>query len=153
MQIVSEKKKIILLMLFFVYILVVLNLTIFRFGFQYDDRQLNLMLFTKLISIYRNAGVSEFLRLFLGNIGWFFPFGFLLPVIMKKKSFFAVIVFGFIFSIIIETIQFFTRKGVAELDDVILNTLGVVIGYLSYKIVYRIKVYWESISMQKNSPR
>ena len=135
-----EKKKTIFIVLFTVYICVVLYLTIIRFGFRYDDRQLNLIPFIKLINIYRNMGIGEFLRLFLGNIGWFFPFGFLLPIIMKKKNFFTVILLGFIFSVAIETTQFFTRKGVAELDDVILNTLGAAIGYLCYKILNRIGI-------------
>jgi len=138
-KIILSKKRAILTTLFVAYILIVLNLTIVRWGFRYDERQLNLIPFVKLITTFKKAGISEFLRLFLGNMGWFFPFGFLLPTIMEKeKRGFTVIFSGFIFSLSIEIIQFFTRKGVAELDDVILNTLGTAVGYLSCMLLFRL---------------
>lgn len=127
---VSKNQKVIFLVIFIVYILVVLNLTVFRFGFQFDERQLNLTLFADLINIYNNVGMSyQFLRLFLGNILWFVPFGFLLPMLLKRISFLKIIVIGFLFSFTIEASQFIFYKGVAELDDLILNTIGVAIGY------------------------
>ncbi|MCL1819336.1 MAG: VanZ family protein [Oscillospiraceae bacterium] len=129
-----EKKKLICLIIFMTYISIVLKLTVFRFGFLYDKRQLNATIFIDLINVYRNVGTGVFLRLFLGNIGWFVPFGFFLPVLLKKERFSAVIITGFLFSLSIETLQYVFRKGVAELDDLILNTLGVVIGYLIYKL-------------------
>ena len=127
---VSKNQKIICLVIFTVYILIVLNLTVFRFGFQFDERQLNLTLFADLINIYNNVGMSyQFLRLFLGNILWFVPFGFLLPMLLTRASFLKIIAIGFMFSFAIEASQFIFYKGVAELDDLILNTIGVAIGY------------------------
>ena len=127
--------KIICLIIFIIYIAVVLKLTIFRVGVYYNEPQLNLSLFTDLIKTYKNAGLWQFSRLFLGNIGWFVPFGFLLPILLKKMNLLKVAVLGFLFSFGIETMQYIFRKGVAELDDLILNTLGAVIGYLLYKFL------------------
>ncbi|HHY82008.1 MAG TPA: VanZ family protein [Clostridiales bacterium] len=132
---IIEKKKTVCLILFIVYILIVLKLTIFRFAVNYDEPQLNLTFFTDLIYVYKNAGVIEFLRLFLGNIGWFIPFGFLLPMLLKKKSVLKVAILGLVFSFSIEVSQFIFRKGIAELDDLVLNTLGAVIGYILYTII------------------
>jgi len=129
-----EKKKTIFLFLLVANMLIVLRLTIFR-PFTYVERQLNLRLFTGLTDIYNNVGVWQFLRLVLGNIGWFVPFGFMLTALLKKKVFVIVITLGFAFSFTIEMLQFIFRKGVAELDDLILNVLGVVIGYYMYGLL------------------
>ena len=120
---------------FILYILIILKLTIFRADVNYAERQLNLSLFTDLIYIYKHAGIRLFLRFFLGNIGWFVPFGFFTPLLSQKENPLKTIIPGMIFSLLIETSQFIFRKGVAELDDIILNTLGVAIGYFSYRYI------------------
>ena len=132
-------KKIALLALFALYIGVVLCLTVFRFQTHYATRQLNLRLGIALIEAYKNEGFWPFMRLFAGNIGWFVPFGFLLPMIWKRGCFWAVALSGFAFSLAIETAQYLFRKGWAELDDLILNTLGVVIGYLLHMLWRRLR--------------
>jgi len=129
-----KTQKAICLIIFVIYILIVLRLTIFRSG-VYNERQLNLSLFTDLINTYKYSGITRFLWLFLGNIVWFIPFGFLLPMLLKNSSFLKTAACGFMFSFAIETTQFFTYKGVAELDDLILNTLGAAIGYLFFKLL------------------
>jgi len=127
----DKRVKIICLLAFLVYILIVLRLTVFRFN-VFNERQLNLTIFADLIDVYRNVGIARFLWLFFGNIGWFVPFGFLLPILLKRESFLKVIVMGAMFSLAIESVQFVFRIGVAELDDLILNTLGTAIGYLIF---------------------
>ena len=135
----DKRIKTISFIVFSVYILLVLKLTIFRSGVLYEERQLNLTLFSDLFLVYKNEGLRRFLWLFLGNIGWFVPFGFLLPTLLKKESFLRILVIGFMFSFAIESLQFIFRIGVAELDDLILNTLGIAIGYLIYKLWLRYK--------------
>ena len=130
-----KKNKLIFLTAFVIYILVVLKLTVFRVNVHYYERQLNLRLFIDLINVYRHVGIGEFARLFLGNIGWFIPFGFLLPVLLKKESLIKTMIMGMMFSLIIETLQFVFHKGVAELDDVILNASGTALGYCIFKIL------------------
>ena len=124
-------KKISIWLVFLVYLTIILRLTIFRTALL-DERQINLSLFIDLINIYRNAGLTPFIRLFFGNIAWFIPFGFFLPMIIKRNHFLIIILAGFLFSLVIETSQFVFYKGVAELDDLILNTSGVAIGYLLF---------------------
>ena len=68
------------------------------------------------------------------NIFFFFPVGFLLGIVMKKKSVWLVAFVGFILSILIETIQLFSRRGVFNIDDVINNTLGCALGYCMFRI-------------------
>lgn len=58
----------------------------------------------------------------------FIPFGFLgwiIPELKKLKP----LIFGFISCIVIvEALQYFTRMGIFEVDDIILNTFGVYLG-------------------------
>jgi glycopeptide antibiotics resistance protein len=130
----AKKCKTLIWCLFFIYILIVLLLTVFRFGASYAERQINLTLFVDLINIYRNYGAGLFLWLFLGNIFWFVPFGFLLPLLLERHRFVKTMLAGFLFSLAIETLQFVFYKGVAELDDLILNSLGVLIGFCLCKL-------------------
>ena len=134
MKILLEKKKVMVFLLFIIYILIILRLTIFR-SYTYSETQLSLLLFIDLVDIYKNIGMWQFLRLFIGNIGWFIPFGFLLSMLLKKSVFFKVVMFGLAFSFVIEMLQFILRKGVAELDDLILNVLGAIIGYFLYRFL------------------
>lgn len=66
---------------------------------------------------------------FLGNIILFIPFGFLLPCVTDWNRMWKTVVTGIGFSLLIETIQLITSRGCFDFDDVILNSLGCVIGY------------------------
>lgn len=61
----------------------------------------------------------------LQNIAFFIPFGALLPV----KNWKAVLITAIVFSVLIELVQYIGGFGLAELDDVICNTLGAMIGF------------------------
>lgn len=72
----------------------------------------------------------------LGNLLIFTPMGFLLPLLSKKcRQAWIVICVGFFSSLAVETIQFVFRVGSADIDDLILNTLGAWLGYLAYKSI------------------
>lgn len=63
------------------------------------------------------------------NILLFIPFGFLVPAIWKeRRSLKKVALMGFGLSLIIETLQIFTFR-LTDIDDLIFNTLGAVLGY------------------------
>jgi glycopeptide antibiotics resistance protein len=68
----------------------------------------------------------------------FIPFGFLgwiFPRLQNLKE----NIFAFISAIvIIEALQYFTRLGICEVDDVILNTFGVFLGW-QIKRLFEIK--------------
>lgn len=68
-----------------------------------------------------------------GNILIFVPFGFL-GIVFPKLNQFSILILDFLFAIIIlESFQYFTRLGVFDIDDVILNTVGVAIGFWIYR--------------------
>ena len=67
----------------------------------------------------------------LGNIAAFLPMGVLLPIIfpMLFGHPYRVALTGALISFGIEMVQLITRLGCCDIDDVILNTAGMVIGY------------------------
>lgn len=81
----------------------------------------------------------DFIYNCFGNVLCFIPLGILMPIVFsKKQTFLRVILAGLIFSVLIETLQFFLETGVSDIDDVFFNTCGMVIGYFLYLIVVKL---------------
>jgi len=151
-----KKKKSALYLLFFtifyVYFFKVLDYTLF----QFQSLLLLKYFVPKLMLRGQDAGKSlnliplvtltfQDLQTSLLNILLFVPFGFGLPFI-TKYSMKKIIVIGALFSIAIELTQLVTGLiakmtfRVADINDVLFNTLGVVIGYMlfiGFKRLYR----------------
>ena len=69
------------------------------------------------------------------NIIFFMPFEFLLPTLWNKfRKFIPTVFAGFIFSLIIEVGQLFTIRA-TDVDDLIMNTLGTILGFILFKIL------------------
>lgn len=103
-----------------------------------DYYRYNLIPFQEImryLRYYHSIGIGRVCLNLLGNIIGFAPFGFFLPCISNRKlNFGAVTLFSMEFSITVEVIQLITRVGCCDVDDVILNTLGGMLGYLCYWI-------------------
>lgn len=76
---------------------------------------------------------KEFVENIFGNIILFIPYGFLGILFPKLKQFKWLIGAFFVVINIIEFSQYYLRRGFADIDDVILNSLGVIIGYFIYR--------------------
>ena len=68
-----------------------------------------------------------------GNIIMFMPIGFFTALLWKLSNK-KVIAIGFFFSLLIESCQLFLTRG-TDIDDLILNTIGTILGLLLYKII------------------
>jgi len=79
------------------------------------------------------------------NILMMIPFGVLLPNILKPaESIFCCIPLGFFFSVSLEYAQFLSQRGHMQVDDVVMNVIGTIIGYLffvSIKLLRRLNKY------------
>ncbi|MGL4989887.1 MAG: VanZ family protein [Sarcina sp.] len=86
------------------------------------------------------------------NIIFFMPFGFLTCALWNRfRNLKSAIFMGMIFSLFIEISQMFTRYRASDINDIIMNTLGSVIGYFIYCIVSRIfKKLSNDISLNSN---
>lgn len=116
----------------FPYTLFLLYLMFFGMGrYQYEEHVIRIEpVYSTLAFINNTIRVWDILRVVIGNVVMFIPFGFLGWVFPKLKDFQSLI-FTFIASIVIvEAMQYFTRLGIFEVDDILLNTFGVYIGYL-----------------------
>ncbi|MBR6281577.1 MAG: VanZ family protein [Lachnospiraceae bacterium] len=87
-------------------------------------------------------GMPAVLLNLLGNVLLFVPFGFLVPLFWRKEEHhpFIIILMGCLFSAVVEVIQLQTGLGSCDVDDVILNTLGTVLGYGLFRLgnlIYR----------------
>lgn len=121
-------KKDILSVLFLFYLLFLFFITVYRDGLHPGEGgSLNGIPFRDLAEMLLRGEYGSFLYLFIGNIIWFIPFGFLLPQI-KPYSFRRTVLLGFLTSLLIEGLQYLFATGISETDDLILNTLGAVLG-------------------------
>lgn len=74
-----------------------------------------------------------------GNIVTFVPFGFLVPIIFRRaNSFGRILVLSVISITLVELLQLVLRVGVFDIDDIIFNTLGCLLGYICYKTIFRL---------------
>lgn len=69
----------------------------------------------------------------IGNIIWFMPFGYMLHHFVNRINVKRVILYSFMLSFYIELGQYVLRVGISDIDDIILNTLGGLLGYLLYR--------------------
>ena len=71
-----------------------------------------------------------------GNLFVFMPLGFMLPLIsIDLQKFSEVFINVFTFVLGIEVFQLFSAFGAFDVDDILLNCLGAIIGYGCYKII------------------
>lgn len=70
------------------------------------------------------------------NIVMFVPFGFLLPSLFDQTSGWNVFRIGVCFSALIEISQLLTHRG-TDVDDLIMNTMGALLGWMIYQICHR----------------
>ncbi|MBR0598026.1 VanZ family protein [Clostridiales bacterium BAD-6] len=99
--------------------------------------------------------ITEGVRPYIENIILFIPFGFLLPCVWKKyEMLWKTALPGITFSLIIELSQLFNRR-VTDIDDLLMNTLGVLIGWVIFRLLkehlskLQDKVSVQSINIEK----
>ncbi|WP_345205731.1 VanZ family protein [Chryseobacterium ginsengisoli] len=119
------------------YTLFLLYLMFFGMGrTQMEDNLLTMEpVFSTINFIKGCISWKDIVIIVVGNVVMFIPFGFLGWVFSKLKELKSLL-FTFISAItIVEALQYFTRMGIFEVDDIILNTFGVFLGFLIKKFV------------------
>lgn len=143
----NKGSKKIATVLFYLYIIV---LTYFLFFSEYLNRdqlaeeyRINTVFFQEIKRYFvhwRAVGLKSFMINIPGNILAFVPFGFFLPYIKKVyRRFWRVALLTFFFSQTIEVTQLVTKVGSFDVDDILLNTVGGMLGYLAYKVHKKIR--------------
>lgn len=123
-------------LVYFLFFAEMLDRTNVERGYRY-----NLILFHEIrrFIVYADllGSVAVFSNL-VGNVAIFMPFGFLLPSLRpRKRKFIFTALLGFLLSLSVECVQLITRTGCFDVDDIFLNTVGGVLGYLIFALVQR----------------
>lgn len=146
--------KVLFHILFWVYFLIAIRFLIFKYPAAFlksiaDNWNRGVILsglstanFVPLKTIKMYIRYADRLNSFeniVGNIVIFMPFGFLVPFTWKKNHGVGMIfALGFIFSMGVELTQLISGFGAFDVDDLILNTLGAILGYFVYKIIKKL---------------
>lgn len=135
-----------------IYVLVVIYFVLFsdRLGRAdgYSTYRYNLVLFDEIrrfVKYRENVSTFAFILNIFGNLMVFFPVGFLIPILRTKKTgVIRIMIYSFLFSLFIESVQLVAKVGVFDVDDLFMNTLGGIVGWICYFIsikIFRITFY------------
>lgn len=140
----SDKKREIIMLIFLLYMIALTSQAILpKFIIDFDgihniekgSHRLNLIPFRFLGDIYNETilkgDIVFFLINIVGNIILFVPLGFCIPLLWNI-SYDKVMLIGFCYTLFIEATQMFMPR-VTDIDDLILNCLGVAIGIFIHK--------------------
>lgn len=141
----KKENKLAMWVCFIAYLSLLGYLVFFSSGLNREDHaeyRYNLTLFQEIGRYYGVGMRTGSWRLFLwnvvGNVCVFVPFGILLPMLFKKcQNFISVLLLSFELSLVVEIVQLVTRVGSFDVDDLLLNTIGGILGYITYRILNR----------------
>ena len=136
-----------ILFLFYIYTIAVMTLTVIPLPFaRFEDLHRGGINLIPVINTVNDLKIAfkytaytfaeQTFQNLIGNIMLFIPLGIFLPVVSsyRYRSLVNVAAFAFICSVSIETIQFIERQfeiyRFVDIDDVILNTLGAILGFV-----------------------
>jgi glycopeptide antibiotics resistance protein len=122
-----SRHRAVILLLLTIYVLFLLDLALLQFPTR--NPPTNLVPFNSIIGDWRKGG-REFVVNFLGNIVAFVPIG-MIPQLARTRRAGAwhAALFSLSLSALIEGVQYATGRRVADVDDLILNTSGGVLGH------------------------
>lgn len=113
-------------LIFIVYILCLFHVVTFQ------DNNYGVSNFIPFKEIFRyNVGSEKFIKNVMGNIMLFIPYGFLASYFLNNKKLSVISILTIIVSLTIETVQYYIGR-VFDIDDIILNLLGGIIGFLIF---------------------
>ncbi len=98
----------------------------------------------EILNWLKEDGVESFDHALL-NVAMFVPIGVLYPLLAERrtKGILPSVSFGILFSTAIETGQLLLRSGTCDIDDLLSNSLGALIGAVIASAAMGMKHYWE----------
>ncbi|MDO5574828.1 MAG: VanZ family protein [bacterium] len=98
------------------------------------ERNLNLKPLTTIRPYLKHFDKSYASTNILANLLLFIPVGFLIPIAYpERKRFFKTMGVCLVITVFIELFQYITCLGFCDIDDIILNMVGSMIGFVVYK--------------------
>lgn len=146
-KIFSMNKRLLAIILLVVYYIILIRILVFKnlpmiqlgglrlkFGGTHEAPT-NLVPFKTILSfLFEGKGFIIGGLNIVGNIILFVPIGFLFPYVYKHMTWKKTLALAVAAGLIIEGMQAILQVGIFDIDDVILNGLGVIIGYWVFLI-------------------
>ncbi|MCI9381778.1 MAG: VanZ family protein [Dorea sp.] len=142
----SKRIRIFGKILFVLYIVFIVYFLIFsdwygRTG-EMQEYHYNLVLFKEIRRFWNYRDQVGFFAMFtnlFGNVIIFMPFGFFMPMASRYRSCFSAVFYSFGLSLCVETFQLLTKVGSFDVDDLLLNTVGGLAGYVIFAVCAAIR--------------
>ena len=143
----KSRHRILGLILFVLYLILLIYFLFFaeemgrnpqmREGYSY-----NLTLFKEIrrfITYREQLGTFVVAANLLGNILIFVPYGFFVSMAGRTRGLFRTFFLSMFLSLGVETVQLVTRVGSFDVDDILLNTIGGILGYVVFAACSRVR--------------
>lgn len=104
---------------------------------EMQEYHYNLVLFREIKRFWnyrRQLGIFATVTNLLGNVLIFLPFGFFMAMASKYRSFLSTLVYSFALSLTVEISQLFMKVGCFDVDDLVLNTIGGMLGFITFAV-------------------
>lgn len=104
---------------------------------EMQEYHYNLVLFQEIKRFWNyreQLGAFATVTNLFGNVLIFLPFGFFMPMASKYRSFLSTSFYSLALSLIVEISQLFMKVGCFDVDDLLLNTIGGMLGYIVFSI-------------------
>jgi glycopeptide antibiotics resistance protein len=107
-----------------------------RHSYDHEKNLVPLQVFRDVRRI-SDTGVFNYLSNLIGNILLFVPLAFIFISVFRIFKLSTILIWSFILSLTIESLQYFFEVGYADVDDIILNVSGAAAGYYLYQVYER----------------
>lgn len=115
-----------------IYLIAIIYILCLFYVVTFQDSNYGVSNYVPFKEIFRySIGSHKFIKNIMGNILLFIPYGFLSSYILNNKKISVTFILSLIVSLTIEVVQYYIGR-VFDIDDIILNVLGGIIGGLLF---------------------
>lgn len=146
MELNKKKRHIVAGVLFILYFIVLFYFLFFseEMGRTYSERAYHYNLVPlkeigRFLKYWKVLGMKAVLLNIVGNVLAFVPFGVFLPIFSaRSRKLWRTTYYSFELSLLVEVLQLIFRVGSFDVDDLLLNTLGGMLGFFVYTFAMRV---------------
>lgn len=127
--------------LFVPYILLFIKLSFFSYFSSLEPNSINLVPLKSIshyLFNYSSLNYNTWFNNLFGMVIAFIPFGFLIPIMHNRiRKLRDVIIASISFAALVEVLQYITKRGIADIDDIILSAIGSILGYILLTLIVK----------------
>lgn len=120
------------------YVIIISWIIIFKMQFSFESlpyiRSINLIPFGESVIVNGKIYFGEIIN----NLIVFIPVGLYIGMLEKNEKFYKKVIPIFLLTLIFETLQFIFHIGASDITDIIMNTLGGIIGIVIINCLYKL---------------